>query len=114
MIHARRRCETRSTGRSRDSRRGGVGSRPRPACQPSDRRRNVRPHSGTGPVVNNRIDDLHFAMAEIRVSESALVPAPASLTYDIIADYRTGHPSILPTEYFGRLDVLEGGRGAGT
>jgi hypothetical protein len=34
--------------------------------------------------------------------------------YDVIADYNTGHPSILPPEYFGRLDVLAGGHGAGT
>lgn len=53
-------------------------------------------------------------MPAIRISDSAVIPASADVTYDIIADYRTGHPSILPEEYFGRLDVLAGGRGAGT
>lgn len=53
-------------------------------------------------------------MPAIRISESAVIPASAAVTYDIIADYHTGHPSILPPEYFGRLDVLAGGRGAGT
>src|SRR5689334_14327368 len=53
-------------------------------------------------------------MPSIAVASSSLVPAPAATVYEIIADYRTGHPSILPPEYFGRLDVLEGGRGAGT
>lgn len=43
-----------------------------------------------------------------------MIPAPAAVVYDIIADYNTGHPSILPSKYFGRLDVLAGGRGAGT
>lgn len=53
-------------------------------------------------------------MPNIRVSESRQIPAPAPLLYDLIADYRTGHPHILPPEYFGALEVLEGGRGAGT
>jgi hypothetical protein len=34
--------------------------------------------------------------------------------YAIIADYRRHHPNIVPPEYFTRLDVLEGGVGAGT
>jgi hypothetical protein len=53
-------------------------------------------------------------MPLISVSVSATIRASASLLYEIIADYRVGHPSILPPEYFGRLDVLAGGRGAGT
>ena len=53
-------------------------------------------------------------MAEIFITESRSISAPAQVLYDIIADYKVGHPSILPGEFFGRLDVLEGGRGAGT
>lgn len=53
-------------------------------------------------------------MPDIVVTESRNIPAPAQVLYDIIADYKAGHPSILPGEFFGRLDVLEGGRGAGT
>jgi hypothetical protein len=53
-------------------------------------------------------------MAHIRLSEARPIPAPAAAVYDIIADYRAGHPHILPAKFFGALDVLEGGRGAGT
>jgi hypothetical protein len=48
-----------------------------------------------------------------RVSASSRVAAPAARVYDIIADYRVGHPSILPRA-FRNLQVDEGGRGAGT
>jgi hypothetical protein len=53
-------------------------------------------------------------MPAISISSSATIPAPNSLLYGIIADYRAGHPSMLPPKYFGRLEVLAGGRGAGT
>lgn len=42
------------------------------------------------------------------------VPAPADRIYDILADYHTGHPSILPARVFEELTVESGGRGAGT
>src|SRR5690606_19118278 len=38
---------------------------------------------------------------------------PATV-YDIIADYRNGHPRILPPRYFGPLSVEAGGTGVGT
>jgi|SRR6185436_15910734 len=53
-------------------------------------------------------------MGVIRVSKSAVIPAPAPLVYSLIADYREGHPRILPRRYFGRLEVEQGGFGAGT
>ncbi|MFL5608670.1 MAG: SRPBCC family protein [Gemmatimonadaceae bacterium] len=53
-------------------------------------------------------------MPVIHISASTTIRAPGSLVYGIIADYRDGHPRILPPEYFGRLEVLAGGRGAGT
>jgi hypothetical protein len=53
-------------------------------------------------------------MPEIFVTESRTIPVPAATAYDLIADYRSGHPSILPPAYFGPLEVLAGGRGAGT
>ena len=53
-------------------------------------------------------------MPDIIISEARTIAAPAQAIYDIIADYKVGHPSILPKEFFGRLDVLAGGRGAGT
>ena len=48
------------------------------------------------------------------VSASKLISAPAERVYDLIADYRNGHPRILPKPYFVSLDVDQGGYGAGT
>ena len=48
------------------------------------------------------------------MSESSIVAAPAPVVYGILADYREGHPSILPRRYFDGLEVARGGRGAGT
>lgn len=53
-------------------------------------------------------------MATNRVSASAVIPAPAEKVYGIIANYRNGHPHILPKPYFVSLEVVEGGMGAGT
>ena len=50
----------------------------------------------------------------VRVTESIEVAAPAAVVYRLIADYRVGHPSILPPEYFQDLVVEQGGVGAGT
>lgn len=41
------------------------------------------------------------------------LPAPAKVVYDLLADYRVGHPSILPRS-FHDLVIEEGGQGAGT
>ena len=48
------------------------------------------------------------------IEASARVEAPADVVYGIIADYRNGHPQILPRKYFEWLEVEQGGRGAGT
>jgi hypothetical protein len=50
----------------------------------------------------------------IRAEATADIDASAAIAYDIIADYREGHPSILPPRYFTGLEVERGGRGAGT
>lgn len=51
-------------------------------------------------------------MSQYRVEESAEIPAPAKAVYAVLADYRVGHPGILPK---GNTVVLEsGGTGAGT
>jgi hypothetical protein len=47
------------------------------------------------------------------VSKSAEIDAPADRLYGIIADYRHGHPRILPPAFTG-LTVEAGGVGAGT
>ena len=53
-------------------------------------------------------------MAEYTVEASRVIAAPAERVYGIVADYRAGHPRILPPAYFGGLWVEEGGVGAGT
>ena len=53
-------------------------------------------------------------MAKIHVTSSAVIPVPPAIVYGLIADYRRGHPSILPPKYFQNLEVVEGGIGAGT
>jgi hypothetical protein len=45
---------------------------------------------------------------------SGRVAARASRAYAGIAGYREQHPHIVPSKYFPRLEVLEGGVGAGT
>ena len=47
------------------------------------------------------------------VSAKARINAPADRVYGILADYRNGHPHILPKQ-FGPLLVDAGGYGAGT
>jgi Polyketide cyclase / dehydrase and lipid transport len=51
--------------------------------------------------------------AETVISASARIDAPAARVYGIIADYRNGHPHILP-KAFRNLVVEKGGIGAGT
>jgi uncharacterized protein YndB with AHSA1/START domain len=53
-------------------------------------------------------------MAQHTISASALIPAPPHQVYTIIADYREGHPHILPKPHFVSLTVEQGGVGAGT
>jgi hypothetical protein len=49
------------------------------------------------------------------VEESAAIPAGNQHVYDLLKNYHPdGHPSILPTQYFTSLTVVEGGVGAGT
>ena len=53
------------------------------------------------------------AYAKFEVSASARIPASPERVYAIIADYRDGHPHILPEQFSG-LTVERGGVGAGT
>ena len=48
-----------------------------------------------------------------QITASRRVAAPAARVYDIIADYRNGHPNIVPSN-FRNLQVEQGGHGAGT
>jgi hypothetical protein len=53
---------------------------------------------------------MHSAIIE----ESAFIKAAPSDVYNVLADYRVGHNAVLPKPYFVKMDVLEGGFGAGT
>src|SRR3712207_2626343 len=53
-------------------------------------------------------------MARLHAEASATIDAPPEVVYDILADYREGHPKILPPENFSDLQVEQGGRGEGT
>jgi len=53
-------------------------------------------------------------MSEYTFEVARTIPAPAATLHAIVADYRVGHPSILPRPPFGELVVEEGGFGAGT
>lgn len=53
-------------------------------------------------------------MSHLHVASAARIPAPAEAVYRLIADYRDGHPRILPARYFSDLHVESGGYGAGT
>jgi hypothetical protein len=53
-------------------------------------------------------------MIEYKFSVSLLIPSPPQTVYNIIADYREGHPKILPDPPFVSLDIDKGGFGNGT
>lgn len=53
-------------------------------------------------------------MSKYEFSVSSLISAPPKVVYNIIADYKNGHPKILPKPPFVSLVVEEGGFGAGS
>jgi Polyketide cyclase / dehydrase and lipid transport len=53
-------------------------------------------------------------MSRIHIQTEGPVNAPAAEVYALLADYRNGHPLIVPREYFSDLTVEQGGYGAGT
>ena len=53
-------------------------------------------------------------MGQIKVKADAVLDARPEEVYATIADYRKGHPSILPKESLYDLQVEQGGYGAGT
>jgi hypothetical protein len=56
----------------------------------------------------------YASSSSVTVEVRARVRASSDWVYDLIADYRTGHPRIVPPKYFQNLIVERGGRGAGT
>lgn len=53
-------------------------------------------------------------MSTLRVQAAHDIDARPEAIYSVLADYRVGHPAILPKAYFKDLHVESGGRGAGT
>lgn len=53
-------------------------------------------------------------MSQAHAEASGIVNAPPSVVYAALADYRGGHPKVLPRKYFSDLIVEAGGTGAGT
>ncbi len=53
-------------------------------------------------------------MAKIYVADALVIHAAPQVVYAIVADYRNGHPQILPKETFTDLVVEAGGYGDGT
>jgi len=53
-------------------------------------------------------------MGQIKVKAAAVLDARPEDVYATIADYRQGHPNILPKESLYDLQVEQGGYGAGT
>ena len=53
-------------------------------------------------------------MSNIHVEADKVINAPPATVYAVLADYRVGHPAILPKAYFKSLHVEQGGVGAGT
>lgn len=49
-----------------------------------------------------------------RFEVSSIIQANPDIVWDILTDYRNGHPRILPPEAFSDLRVEAGGRGEGT
>jgi hypothetical protein len=53
-------------------------------------------------------------LIEHRVEASAEIAAAAERVYAVVADYRVGHPRIVPKSFFSGIEVEQGGYGAGT
>lgn len=53
-------------------------------------------------------------MSEYYAEASAIIAAPATAVYAVLADYMVGHQAILPKQFFKEMTVIKGGQGAGT
>jgi hypothetical protein len=53
-------------------------------------------------------------MTTIHVETSQTIDAPPGKVFSVISNYHTGHPAILPKQYFEELTVTKGGQGDGT
>ena len=82
---------------------------------PAARLRPVARQCCTSPAViwKSSFSGDRSPMPLLRAAAERTVPAPAAAVYALLADYRDGHPRILPPA-FSDLMVLQGGIGAGT
>jgi hypothetical protein len=53
-------------------------------------------------------------MAHAQAEAEATIQAHPDAVYQVIADYRTHHPNIMPPSLFSRIEVESGGIGTGT
>jgi ribosome-associated toxin RatA of RatAB toxin-antitoxin module len=53
-------------------------------------------------------------MSQVHVEVTGVIEAQAEEIYDIVGDYREGHPQIMPRKYFPQMTVEKGGKGVGT
>lgn len=53
-------------------------------------------------------------MNRVRIHQSGVINASPEAVYSVLADYRSGHPAILPKPYFTGIELHAGGYGAGT
>jgi hypothetical protein len=53
-------------------------------------------------------------MRQMHAEAGALIPARPEEVYAILRDYHQHHPRILPKDYFPKLELEQGGTGAGT
>jgi polyketide cyclase/dehydrase/lipid transport protein len=53
-------------------------------------------------------------VSTVHVEASLVIEARPEQVYAVITDYHVGHPAILPSPPFTGLEVLKGGKGAGT
>ena len=53
-------------------------------------------------------------MPTVRAQAEATFDAKLDVVYEVIADYATHHPQIMPESFFSGLEVDAGGIGAGT
>src|SRR5712672_1477568 len=69
---------------------------------------------GRPPVGESRVSLEGQSMPRIRIEVSRDLAVPPQAAYRVIADYRAGHPRIIPPRAFRDLTVERGGVGAGT
>src|SRR5262249_9019518 len=103
-----------TSGRSRPTRAASWRTRPSSTRSWRTRGRSAPTRRRSWPTRSGSSPGRAFDVGRYRVSRSARIGAAPARVYAVIADYREHHRKIVPLEYFPRLEVIEGGVGAGT